>query len=114
VYSQGPNLALGIWIALLLCFAVGWVVNKIAKRPLMNWAGWLAGWYVLAFVASEVALMNRPMDGDLSFLHGRYIGTYLLPAVLAFLYSRRWRKRNPSSGSSASQPPPSGGESQVL
>jgi hypothetical protein len=103
VYSQGLNLALGVWIALLLCFAVGWVVNRIAKRPLMNWAGWLAGWYVLGLAASEVALMNRPADADLSFLHGRYAGTYLLPAVLAFLYSRHWRKRYPSTGGNASQ-----------
>jgi hypothetical protein len=50
--SQGLNPATGIWVALILWAVVGRVVNKIAKRPLMNWPGWLAGWYALGVIVS--------------------------------------------------------------
>jgi putative Mn2+ efflux pump MntP len=91
MYPQGTDLATGLLVAVLIFLFIGWVVNKIAKRPLMNWAAWLGGYLLIAFALSVVLILRSPVDP--AYETGRYVGLYFLPAIVAILYSRRWRKK---------------------
>lgn len=98
------NPATGVWLAFILVFIVGQIVNKVTKRPTMNWAAWLAGWYLAAFIISVAFIHNR--SANPSFELGLVIAYYLLPAGLAFAYSRSWRRRNASTPRADSGDPP--------
>jgi hypothetical protein len=91
MYPQGTNLETGLVVAVLIFLLIGWVVNKIAKRPLMNWAAWLSGYLLIAFALSVVLILRSPVDP--AYEIGRYAGLYLVPAIIAIFYSRRWRKK---------------------
>jgi putative Mn2+ efflux pump MntP len=91
MYSPGTNLVAGLIATVLLFLLIGWVVNKIAKRPLMNWAAWLGGYLLIAFVLSLVLILRSPVDQ--AYEIGRHVGLYLIPAIISILYSRRWRKK---------------------
>jgi len=96
MYSEGTNLVAGLIVAVLLFMLIGWVVNKIARRPLMNWAAWLAGYLLIAFVLSLALILRSPVDQ--AYEIGRHAGLYLAPAIIAILYSRRWRKKRSTAG----------------
>src|SRR5215470_2361827 len=91
MYRQGVNLENGVLAAILIFFVGGWLVNKIAKRPLMNWAAWLGGFLLIAFALSVVLIAQSPVDQ--AYEIGRHAALYLVPAVIFILYSFRWRKR---------------------
>lgn len=97
------NPATGVWLAFILVFIVGQVVNKITKRPTMNWAAWLAGCYLAAFIISVAIIHNGSTDP--SFELGLVMGYYLLPAGLAFAYSRSWRRRKSMANIDSGDPP---------
>jgi len=99
MYRQGVNLEAGLVATILVFLVVGWLVNKIAKRPLMNWAAWLGGYFLIAFAFSLILILQSPVDQ--AYEIGRHAALYLVPAVIFILYSRRWRKRKRAS---ASQP----------
>lgn len=92
MYGPQTNLIAGVWLALFLFAFVGWCVNKLFGKPRMNWSAWLAGWYLIAFVLSVVLIMRSPVDT--AYELGRHFGLYFVPAILAFLYSRWWRKKH--------------------
>jgi hypothetical protein len=93
MYAPGVNPMVGVWLALLICAFVGWLVNKLSGRPRMNWAAWLAGWYVAAFLLSLVLIATRA--SNTAYELGRHTGMYLVPAVLSFIYARHWRQKHP-------------------
>jgi predicted PurR-regulated permease PerM len=95
MYAEGTNLVAGLIVAVLLFMLTGWVVNKIAKRPLMNSAAWLSGYLLIAFALSVVVILRSPVDQ--AYEIGRHVGLYLVPATIAMLYARRWRKKRPGA-----------------
>lgn len=97
MYAPGVNPAIGVWIALLICAFVGWLINKLSGRPRVNWAAWLSAWYVVAFFLSLVLISMRA--ADIASELGRHTGMYLVPAVLSYLYSRHWRRKHPNQAS---------------
>ena len=99
MYRQRVNLEAGLVAAILIFLILGWLVNKIAKRPLMNWAAWLGGYLFIAFALGLILILQSPVDQ--AYEIGRHAALYLVPAVIFILYSRRWRKRKRAS---ASQP----------
>ena len=99
MYRQRVNLEAGLVAAILIFLILGWLVNKIAKRPLMNWAAWLGGYLFIAFALGLILILQSPVDQ--AYEIGRLAALYLVPAVIFILYSRRWRKRKQTS---ASQP----------
>lgn len=92
--ETGANTFTGVWAALLLFFVVGWAVNKIAKRPLMNWAAWFAGYMALSFGLVIIVVARGAADAE--YL-GYHVGAYLLPALVAGIYSRQWRRKRTKS-----------------
>ena len=81
--------------AILIFPVIGWLVNKLAKRPLMNWAAWLGSYLLIAFALSLILILQSP--GGHAYEIGRHTALYLVPAVIFILYSRRWRKRKRTS-----------------
>jgi hypothetical protein len=95
LYAPGVNPAAGVWLAFIICALFGWGLNKIMGKPRINWPAWLAGWYVMAFALSLYLIASSQVNAAAEL--GRHVALYLVPAVLSFLYSRRWRRKNPLS-----------------
>jgi len=80
MYQQGVNQEAGLVAAILIFIVIGWLVNRIAKRPLMNWAAWLGGYLLIAFALSLILILRSPVDQ--AYEIGRHVGLYVVPAVI--------------------------------
>ncbi|RKH40783.1 hypothetical protein D7X55_22765 [Corallococcus sp. AB049A] len=96
-------MGLGPIILFLLFMGAEKVVNRIAKRPLMNGAAWYLGAAAVLFVwtwmRGNSLIAERAGEGAMGmqaeFL-GRVIGHFLLPVGAAIHYARKF-ERTPQS-----------------
>ncbi|MGE6761084.1 hypothetical protein ACQKGO_23900 [Corallococcus interemptor] len=92
-------MGLGPIILFFLFMGAEKVVNRIAKRPLMNGAAWYLGAAAVAFVwtlkqgSSRIAESAGSVDmGMQAEFLGRVIGHFLLPVCAAIHYARKFER----------------------
>jgi hypothetical protein len=85
-------LILGFLIWLLIFWVIGLIVNRIAKRPVMNWMAWLGTLYMAGFALSFVGAQSGLVD---AYRAGSMIGALFIPVLILLACAYFWRKRNP-------------------
>jgi len=110
--AEGEHLT-GQIILFLLFMGAEKVVNRIAKRPLMNGAAWYLVAAVIVFMiavtqgTSAIAAQTELGAGMKAQLQGRVVGTligsFLLPVGAAIYYSRKFSRERETAAREASE-----------
>ncbi|HEX7219645.1 MAG TPA: hypothetical protein VF280_10550 [Burkholderiales bacterium] len=82
------TIGLFFWLAVFV--AIGWVVNRVLKRPAINGAG-LYAVAALAVLVINIAIVTSASPDPERI--GTVVGSFLLPLLLAAFLSHRFQKR---------------------
>ncbi|MFY0527992.1 hypothetical protein ACN28I_34165 [Archangium gephyra] len=80
-------------IVFLLFIGAEKLVNRIAKRPVLNGAAWYLPVAAIMFGIELVRLNSAIPEGHASLqaqMLGRLVGTFLIPVCAAIYYARRF------------------------
>ena len=80
-------------IVFLLFIGAEKLVNRIAKRPVMNGAAWYLPVAAIMFGVELMRLNSAIPEGKMGLhaeLMGRLVGTFLIPVCAAIYYARKF------------------------
>lgn len=80
-------------IVFLLFIGAEKLVNRIAKRPVMNGAAWYLAVAAIMFGVELMRLNSAIPEGKMGLhaeLMGRLVGTFLIPVCVAIYYARKF------------------------
>ncbi|RKG80721.1 hypothetical protein D7W79_07130 [Corallococcus exercitus] len=89
-------------IVFLLFIGAEKLVNRSAKRPLMNGAGWYLVVASIMFVMGFVHINSVVATGDMGMhaeLLGRLIGIFIFPVGTAIHYARKFSRERVAAAS---------------
>ncbi|WP_375768501.1 hypothetical protein NR798_43620 [Archangium gephyra] len=89
-------------IVFLLFIGAEKLVNRIAKRPVMNGAAWYLPVAAIMF-GVELVRLNSAIpeghEGQQAQMLGRLVGTFLIPVGVAIYYARKFSSEKEAAAS---------------
>ena len=99
------SITFGHILIFLAFMGVAWIVNRIARRPLMNGALF----YLVAALLLVINLVVQLFAADSSvppnarsYVLGQIVGAVLIPAAVAAYYARKFQRQNKKPTASSS------------